>query len=67
MEQRFNRLSVYGVKDFGDRVEIVEDEDAQWFSIYGFVTSISGSEFAVCVGDHESRAAAEIACELLGY
>jgi hypothetical protein len=66
-EPQFNRLAVYGVRDLGDRVEIVEDAGADFFSIYGFVTSISGSEFAVCVGDHDTRAAAELAVELLGY
>lgn len=66
-DPQFNRLAVYGVKDFGDRLEVVEDDDAEFFAIYGFVTSISGSEFAVCIGDYDSRPCAEIVIELLGY
>lgn len=58
---------MYGVCDRGDRVEIVEDEEAEFFSIYGFVTAISGSEFAVCIGDVDSRVEADIIVDLLGY
>lgn len=67
MEVQFNRLAVYGLRDYGDRVEVVEDEEAEFFAIYGFITSISGSEFAVCIGDVDTRVEAELIVELLGY
>lgn len=64
---QFNRVVVYGVKDFGDHVEQVEDREAEFFSLYGFVPAFNGSEFAVCIGDFGTRDEAELVREMLGY
>lgn len=58
---------MYPLRDFGDKVEVVEEDEAEFFGLYGFITSISGSEFAVCIGDYDTRVEAELIAELLGF
>lgn len=63
----FHRLGIYGIKNLGDRYVEVDDDHADFWSLYGFVSAVNGSEFAICIGDSESRAQAELVRDMLGY
>ena len=62
---KFHRYEVHGVKDHGDYATIVPDDDADFFTIFGFVQSVSGGEFAIAIGDHGSRDQALLARDLI--
>lgn len=53
---KFESLEVQGVREVDDAYEVVEDDDdAEFFSIYGR----DEQGFAHCIGDFNSRNAAE--------
>lgn len=66
MDVKFHRLEIHGVKNLGDRVEVVPDAEADMFCVYGLVTAVNGSEFAICIGDYPTKPDAELIAELLG-
>jgi hypothetical protein len=63
----FNRLSVFAMRNYGDTVEQVEEDEAEFWSLFGFVSAVNAREFAVCIGDFSSRQEAELIRSMLGY
>ena len=56
----FDELLIQPVKDYGDRAEVVDDEAADFWSIFGRL-----GNFYIAIGDYHCREAAELLVELL--
>ena len=62
---RFHRYEVHGVRDGADSAEVVPDDEADLWCLYGFVAAANGGEFAVCIGDYATQEAAKFALDLI--
>lgn len=66
MDLNFHRLEIHPVRNTGSAAETCEDSEADMWCLYGFLTAVNGSEFAICVGDYPTREHAETIAELIG-
>jgi hypothetical protein len=66
-ELRFANLEVRAIKDAAGTLEICRNSEAELFSIYGGLRNAADAIEYVCVGDFDTREAAELVVELLGF
>ena len=64
MTLKISRIEIHGVKDRGDSAEVVKDDDADFFGLYGLVEG-EVNDCYIALGDFSDRSAAEIAKDLL--
>jgi hypothetical protein len=61
---KIHELEVHGVKDMGHHAEVVEDDNADWFGLFGLVKG-EVNDFYYPIGDFNDRSSAELAKDFL--
>lgn len=63
---RFESYEVHPIADNGTECYVCADEDAHFWSVYGLLPSFGGGrDVAVCIGDFQTREAAELVVEFI--
>jgi hypothetical protein len=65
MTAAFCAYEIHPLRWQGERCVNCEEEDAEFFSLFGVLLTANGREELICIGDFSSRDAAQIVLDLI--